>query len=107
MREIAFALADCGVVCLMWSQHTAAAKWAAPEKSKKDEKRKDEKRKGDKRGEMGERRSIQLVVAGRLMRMSWPENSAYARSAVSIRAAKHANWGSNVQTTMPSCAGCC
>jgi len=50
--------------------------------------KKDEKRKGDKRGEMGEKRSIQLVVAGRLMRMSWPENSAYARSAVSIRAAK-------------------
>jgi len=37
-REIAFALADCDVVCLIWSQHTAASKWAAPEKSKKDEK---------------------------------------------------------------------
>jgi len=29
-REIAFALADGDVVCLMWSQHTAASKWAAP-----------------------------------------------------------------------------
>jgi hypothetical protein len=28
--KIAFALADCGVVCLMWSQHAAASKWAAP-----------------------------------------------------------------------------
>jgi len=30
-REIAFALADCDVVCLMWSQHAAASKWVKHE----------------------------------------------------------------------------
>jgi hypothetical protein len=39
-REIAFALADCGVVCLMSSRRAAVVKWAAPEKSKKDKRRK-------------------------------------------------------------------
>jgi len=34
-QEIAFALADGDVVCLMWSQHAAAAKWAAQEKQKR------------------------------------------------------------------------
>jgi hypothetical protein len=29
--KIAFALADCGVVCLMWSQHAAASKWVKHE----------------------------------------------------------------------------
>jgi len=30
-REIAFALADCDVVCLMWSQHAATSKWVKHE----------------------------------------------------------------------------
>jgi len=29
-RETAFALPDCGVTCLMWSQHAATSKRAVP-----------------------------------------------------------------------------
>jgi hypothetical protein len=50
-REIAFALADCDVVCLRWSQHAAAR-----------EKQKDKKRKRKKvRGRMGEKGEASLL----------------------------------------------